>query len=382
MKQKNTSGTPRHIERQEGRYAAGIQALVKSLRLAFAGMVLVIVCMLIYFVALGSAFEVKPQEAVVVLRFGKFLKTYDQGWHWFLPYPITSFVKIPNTPSRMRVEFLPSSSSATEGGVVEYQPGRDIYMLTADTNIIHSAWTLVYRVSDAQLYYENCMVYDETPVGKDFVEYGENNRRLGGRGVETLLTNLLRNAVIRASAEIPAYDILFSQTQEFRALTDSYFQQYLADLNLGLDVQIALERQTPPPSLNEGFAAVQSAINSSGTAVEQAQTMAIDLVSSAKSEATGILVEARSYKQQIVASVQADSKYFENIREACQKNDRTAVLSALYADTMSKAFSRLDDKFVLGGNAQDKSVTLLFNPEPRRSEANSENSGAPTGGIR
>ena len=61
---------------RSGRYEAGLKSLVKCLRWAFALLLVGIIGTLVYFVSWGGYFSVEPQQAVLVLRFGKIIQTF------------------------------------------------------------------------------------------------------------------------------------------------------------------------------------------------------------------------------------------------------------------------------------------------------------------
>ena len=86
-------------------YEGGMKALSKSLQTAFIILLLVILFLLVRFISFGGYFAVKAQEAVIVLRFGKFQDVYTRDWHWFLPYPVNRFIHINTSPEYMTVDF-------------------------------------------------------------------------------------------------------------------------------------------------------------------------------------------------------------------------------------------------------------------------------------
>ena len=88
------NSNPNSFDRS-GRYESGLASLVKSLKWAFALLLVAIIGMLIYFFTWGGYLSVEPQQAVVVVRFGKVLEPcYTSGGHWFMPYPVHRFVRI------------------------------------------------------------------------------------------------------------------------------------------------------------------------------------------------------------------------------------------------------------------------------------------------
>lgn len=103
---------PKSVIRQDfdrsGQYESGLKSLVRSLQWAFAFLLVVIVAMLIYFFTAGGYFSVEPQQAVIVLKFGKYEATYTTGGHWFLPYPVNRFVRVRVNQQQLDVSFTPA----------------------------------------------------------------------------------------------------------------------------------------------------------------------------------------------------------------------------------------------------------------------------------
>ena len=91
---------------RSGHYEAGLQALVKSLRWAFGLLLVAIIGMLIYFISWGGYFTVEPQQAVIVMRFGKVIDCFTSGGHWYLPYPVNRFVRVQVNQQFLNINFI------------------------------------------------------------------------------------------------------------------------------------------------------------------------------------------------------------------------------------------------------------------------------------
>ena len=146
---------------RSGRYDAGLKSLAKSLRVAFLLLLIGIIGTLIYFVSGAGYFSVEPQQAVIVARFGRIVGVYTTGGHWFLPYPVNQFIRVQTSQQLLDVEFA-AAPTQNEGGD-SLEPGRDSYAITGDANIVHSSWTVAYRVDNPEKYYRN-MLTPQFPV--------------------------------------------------------------------------------------------------------------------------------------------------------------------------------------------------------------------------
>ena len=193
-------------------YGSGVKAFMKAGHWVFLALVGLIFAMLVYFFTLGGYFAVSPQEAVIVMRFGKYEKTFTADWHWFLPAPVTSKVVVPTSPQTLQVSFnaglMPDQlpPPGPNGELPGLQPNRDRYLLTADANIIHANWSARFQVSDPALLYQMLRV-PANPAGPDEIVVDEGEE-LGRRGPRTLLARMLECAVITTTANWTVDEIL------------------------------------------------------------------------------------------------------------------------------------------------------------------------------
>jgi len=152
----------------------GTRSFVRMLRYLFSALRILIVVVLVGIV-FGGFFDVAEHEHKMVFRFGKLIKkdgqevlTSDKGkLYWSWPYPINKIKAIPahRSVTITTEQFWPTKaanvirgSEAAEapppGGPGEgLKPGEAGYLLTGDANIMHTVWSVVYRVTDAKTYY-------------------------------------------------------------------------------------------------------------------------------------------------------------------------------------------------------------------------------------
>ncbi len=351
-----------------GQYELGLKSLIRSMRIAFFMLLLLIVGMLVYFFSLGGYVEVKPQEAVIVLRFGRFHQVYDVGWHWFVPYPVTSFVTVRTSPQFLRVDFTSDETSIDGGGESgrSLEPGRDSYLLTGDANIIHTAWNVAYQISDPRKYYERLQTPADPTAPDDLEkdEYGYTGRR----GPQTLLTNLFRQAVIHVTSGLKVDDILYSKQNVYRESVQRTFARLVENADCGIEVTgVTLDRASVPLKTKASFDEVAAASNTMSTLINEAKEYMVRVNNEVKSDTVGVIADAETYRKQVVSEVKAGSQYFRSINEAYRASPRT-VLMALYNQTLADVLTEQDGKYILGtATAADrKQVRLKINPEPPR----------------
>jgi len=358
------------VSLQEDRYQGGVQSLTRSLRTAFAALLVIIVLMLIYFFTLGGYFSVEPQQSVLVLRFGKVVETFRSGGHWYLPYPVHRFVRIQTNPQFLNVDFTPEKTvgNPDQASLTE---GRDKYLLTGDANIVHTSWKIAYHVSDPACYYETLST-PLKPVDNGKVVDDEVIRDAEGftgtRGPQTFLTELFREAVIRVTGSAKCDEILTGGISAYRDAVSRTFSALVTAANCGITVDdVTLNRIYPPARTKGAFDSVTAAGNTGSMLRDQARAYRVATENDALAREAEILAAAETYRKQAVARLKAESNYFLSIQKEYLASPDTVVM-ALYTSALSEAMhSPADDRFILGGGAKgSRQLRLLMNPEMRK----------------
>ncbi len=357
-----------HMTKNDSQYDAGMKALVKALKGAFFLLVVVILGMLVYFVSLGGYFTVTPQESVIVLRFGKYVDTFNDGWHWYFPFPVHRFIHVKTNTQSLNINF--DAMEITQGPPEmrargrELAPGRDRYLLTGDDNIIHTSWKLAFEIENPRKYYETVMT-PEDPLQPDELLKTPTGSVMGTRGPQTLLRALLRDAVIKTSAKNSIENILYLNKESYQEQVKAYFIQAVNQVGMGVKItEVNLNSVNPPLRTKLAFDAVSSAENIKSTMIDKAKAYSINQHNIAIAQKAQIIANANVYRKEIVAEVEADSNYFKKINAEYQKNPDT-VLLALYNDKLSEVLSNVEDKYIISaGNSKRQEVRLKINPEP------------------
>lgn len=353
---------------RSGRCEGGLSALVKSLRYAFVILLIAIVGMIVYFFTWGGYFSVEPQQAVIVLRFGKFHGVYQDGARWFMPYPVHRFIRVQTNQQQLDVNFLPVEIPGEEVKP-SLTPGDDRYLLTGDANIIHASWQVAYRVIDPKKYYERLTtpvnpvvagrVLDDDPVA-DF------NGFTSGRGPRTLLKNLFESAVIKITAAEKVDNILFAKKLEYKNRVEELFSRMVARLDCGVQIEnVTLLRAFPPSRTKAAFDEATAAGNASSELRSKALTYKVETGNDTKAKAAEIIAAAQAYKSRIVADMKSETEYFKAINAKYKESPRT-VLIALYTAALSDAMlASTEDRFIMGSSNKKRQVWLQLNPEPK-----------------
>lgn len=361
-----------------GQYDAGLKSLVKSLQVSFFILVLVIIGMLVYFFTFGGYFTVQPQESIIVLKFGKYLDTFDKDWHWFFPYPVNSFVRIKTNSQLLTVDFRSSQvqldpMQPPQGDSLE--PGRDRYLMTADANIIHASWNFNYRINDPKMYYETFLCPQDPQLNDEYLN-APDGTPMGTRGPQTTLKNMLQSAVIKVTASLPVDNILYTKKNEYRESVEKLFRKMVGDKSGIIIESVTLNNVEAPLKTKAAFEEVTAANQTKSILIDKANEYRVKEENNVVAQQAEIMAAAETYRKQIVSEVKAENIYFEQIYKEYVISPNT-VLMALYNYTLSDVLESIDEKFILGSGGEGKTqeIRIKINPEPKR-----DNKQTPTEG--
>ena len=360
---------------RSGRYDAGLKSLARSLRLTFLFLLLGIVGTLIYFFSGAGYFSVEPQQAVIVTRFGRIVGTYTTGGHWFLPYPVNQFIRVQTSQQLLEIDFAAAVTN-TEGGD-SLEPGRDSYLLTGDANIVHSSWTVAYRVSNPEKYYTSLLT-PQFPVENGKITpdevFTDADGMKSARGPVTFLRNLFRQSVISVTGGRPVESILYAGQGAFSEAVQKQFSAAVNAADCGVTViSVSLNRIYPPIKTKAAFDEVPAAGNTRSALRSEAEAYRVEVENEARSAAAAVIADAETYRTRITAKTEAEKTYFLRILEQ-YRNSPGAVTMALYTAMLNDIAGAVTDgdKFLIGTRGSRKQLWMKLNPELRKAAAPDE----------
>lgn len=345
-----------------GVYEAGLRSLVRSLQLAFAVLVILIVGMLVWFFTIKGYFAVRAQESVIVLRFGEYQGTYEEGWHWRIPYPVHQFISVRTAPQTIQVDFVMGGPEmrGPDGQIMPrpFMPGRDDYLITADANIVHASISATYHVADPYKYYRNCLT-PANPMDDD--ELFVLNGLKEGRGPQTMIKALLSASALEVTASMVVDELLYSQSH-YRDEIQRVMNQHLLDADIGVVLDnLTVSKVQPPVQTQAAFNRTTVANASKDQMINEARQYQVSLANMAEAQRAKILADAETYRQQLVAEIKAEKIAFESILKEYEKNPET-VLTTLYNNALSAVLDQVEDQFVLGTATKNQELRLKLNP--------------------
>jgi membrane protease subunit HflK len=292
------------------------QSLADALRTSFAILKLIMALAIVVFLLRGF-FTVDEGTVVLVKRFGAFVleggevrRYTERNIYYAIPLIDEKVVVEKNLRSiTLDDAFRPARNLAQQTGGEPPQgplaPGRDGYAITGDTNIVHSTWTMEYRIADPYLYHTSVQEWATDEVNR------QTGAKIARPGPEQLLREIFRNAVVRVTAGMEMDRALRNEGYQSRVarLTRDLLSGHPCGLEL---VKVSLKEPEPPASVKPAFNEVNTAQSDAQGMIDQARKEAEDILGEARGERAAILSQARVYAQEVVSSAQADA---ENLRK-------------------------------------------------------------------
>lgn len=340
---------------------ASSRALSDALQSSFRIVRFLMVVLVVIFFSSGI-FTVNPNEVAIKLRFGKPVGTGAEqllrpGLQWAFPAPIDEIIRVPVGQSHTIVSTIgwppitPQQEAAGERptayGVL--RPDADGYTLTGDGNIIHARATLKYRIrpDSAALYH------------------------FAYAGLTNILQHVVDNALIHASARSTAEGALYRDKIAFNDTVRARIEKGIADLGIGIVIETEDIQTMAPEDVREAFDAVLTAQQVAQQRISESEAYARGATNNALGQANSILNDGLTTSNQIVRTLAAESRRFEDQLPHYRANP-TLFRQRLLTETLGRVHTNAQMKIFLPSRADGKSreLRLQLNREPEAPGAN------------
>jgi membrane protease subunit HflK len=294
----------------------------------------------------GAFYTVEVEEAGVVLRFGKHIKTVPPGLHFKIPFGIDQVTTVP-VARQQKQEF----GFGTPGATNPYQrsPAEDRSlernMVTGDLNSVLVEWVVQYRITDPEKYLFQVRDADAT-----LRNASESVMRqvVGDRTVDEVIT-------------VGRQDIENECGEKLRALVDLY--------GLGMTInQVQLKDVDPPVPVQASFNEVNSAQQEREKSINVANGEYNRAVPKASGEAERTVSEAQGYATQRVNEAEGNVARFTALYAEYQKAPEI-TRRRLYLETMEDVIPKLGSFIILDEGASQVLPFLPLNSAPRPAPA-------------
>lgn len=278
-------------------------------------------------VLFSAWFTIEPEEAGLVLRFGKYARTVPPGLHLKLPSPIEQVVKVP-VERQLKEEFgfRTEGSSGSRRTYSQQDLSAESLMLTGDLNVAVVEWTAQYRVRDPYRF-----LFKVRNVQKTFRDMNETVMRevVGDRSVNEVLT-------------VGRQEIAAEVEQRLQALCDQYEN--------GIKVeQIVLQDVNPPDQVKPSFNEVNQAQQEREKLINQARADYNQIIPRASGQAQQTIEQAEGFATDRVNRARGDADLFVKVHAAYQRAPEV-TRRRMYLETMAEIYPKVKKKVVLDEN--------------------------------
>jgi membrane protease subunit HflK len=406
---------------QEPLDAAG-QSLTRALQVSFSILKLIMIVLLVLFLCSGI-FQVQQDEKALLLRFGRIVGSAENpviepGIRFAFPEPINEVIRIPVTREQSlsidgfwyfeteREKLNPTPASQITGPL---DPVTDGYTLTrndkvegisgTDYNIVHSKWTLKYKIGSPRHFFENVYIADRKP-GQDLLEAAAPT-------LEPLLESLASDAIVSTMVR---YSIDEAIKNEIGIAEKVKFllQEKLNEMQSGITVSdVRASRIIWPRQVEEAFQASTKARQESeqvridawsykekmltdtggpgaeaileklkqpGLSQEEQELLVAQLSGQVQSK----ISEARAYRTTVVNNAKANAEYLLALLPE-YRNYPELVLQKLYQDAVEQVLANAEEKILIqpsaDGQSRELRVMISRDPNIKKEQAKKQASG-------
>ena len=306
------------------------------------GPVVIIVALVLIWLASGF-YRVLPDEQVVVLQFGKYIKTTQPGLNYHIPYPIER-VLTPKVTKVNRVEIGYRQSPDNRTTQIRDVPEESL-MLTGDENIVDIDFSVFWIINDAGKFLFNVQVPELTIKS----------------AAETSMREVIGQSKIQS--------IFTEGRTEIEDKARVLIQSILDDYETGVTItQVQTQKADPPGEVIDSFRDVQAARADLERQRNEAEAYANDIIPRARGEAEQILQSAEGYKQKVIADSEGKAARFLSIQSEYAKAP-VVTKQRIFYETMESVFGDMD-KIIIDNDSGQGVLPYLPLPEISKKASN------------
>jgi modulator of FtsH protease HflK len=272
---------------------------------------------------MSTWFTIDPEEAGIVLRFGRFARQVPPGLNLKLPYPLENVIKVP-VERQLKEEFgFRTEQADIRSSYVDNDFASEAMTLTGDLNVATVEWTAQYRVRDPYKY-----LFKVRNVRKTFRDMNETVMRevIGDRSVNEVLT-------------VGRQEIALEVEKKLQALCDQYEN--------GIKVeQIVLQNVNPPDAVKPSFNEVNQAQQEREKLINQARADYNQVIPRARGQAQQMIEQAQGFATDRVNRARGDAELFIQVHAAYQRAPEV-TRRRMYLETMGEIYPKVKRKIIL-----------------------------------
>lgn len=289
----------------------------------------IIIGVLALIVALGSFFQIEPEELGVITRFGKYVRTVDPGLNLKVPFAETVY-KVPvERQQKLEFGFRTNDTRSLESSYSKGSVKDESQMLTGDLNLADVEWVVQYRIEDA---YNYLFKVKNPELTLRYMSEAAMRMVVGDRTVNEVLT--VGRTEVANKVQLIVQD-----------LSNEY--------SLGLKIdQVVLQDVNPPDAVKSAFNAVNQAQQERSTLINEAESEYNKVIPKAKGQADETIQKAEGYAAERVNNAQGEVSRFNDLYEEYIKAPEV-TRRRIYLETMNKVLPELGNKIITDGKGNN-----------------------------
>jgi len=269
----------------------------------------------------NSLFQIDPEEAGVITRFGKYVRRVEPGLNLKIPFLERVYKVAVERQQKQEFGFRTVNagvvSTYTKNGTIT-----ESLMLTGDLNMADVEWVVQYRINDPYNYLFKVRNPENTL--RDISE-ATMRQIVGDRTVNEVLT------VGRTEIANRVFDEM---------------QMICTEYSLGIKIeQVVLQDVNPPDPVKAAFNAVNEAQQEKETLINQAKSEYNRVIPRARGEAQETIQKAEGYATERVNNAQGEVARFSALYNEYLKAPEV-TRKRIYLETLGDVLPRLGNKII------------------------------------
>ncbi len=284
----------------------------------------------------GSIYQIEPEEAGIILRLGKFVRTTEPGLHFKLPLGIEKLIKVPvQRQLKMEFGFRTTRAGISSEFQVTQDTRKEAVMLTGDLNVAVAEWIVQYRIQDPYKYLFK--VRDVTTTFR-YMNEAVVRQVVGDHSVDEVIT------IGRAKIAAESKEIL-------QELCDQYETGIVVN-------QLIFQDVNPPDSVKPSFNEVNESLQEKERKINEAWSEYNQAVPKARGVAEQTIQAAQGYATARVNNAEGDAERFKSIY---QEYRRAPVVTRkrLYLEALNEILPKIQKKIIF--DESQKNIMPLLN---------------------
>lgn len=281
----------------------------------------IILVLLLVVLAWSGFFQVGPEEAGVVVRFGKYKKTVMPGLNFKIPF-IEQVYKVP-VERQQKLEFgFRTSSASVRSQYTKSVTQNESLMLTGDLNLADVEWVVQYRINDPYKF----LFKVRTP--------------------ESTLRDISEGAVRQVVGDRTVNEVLTVGRTEIASSVEQLIQELANNYELGVKIdQVVLQDVNPPDPVKAAFNAVNEAQQEKETLINKAKSEYNKVIPKAKGQAEETIRKAEGYAVERVNNAKGEVARFNELYSEFIKAPEV-TRQRIYLETLQKVLPGLGNKII------------------------------------